>query len=712
VAATKYSLNFASFGGRLGAGGWLRTIRSRLYLAFSLAAGMTVVGSLFALFSAANISTTLNEIVFRSTPATVESIRLSEDTGDLVAFAPRLMVVEDEDQRIEVTEAINNQSRSLKARTDRLRTLDASQSNQIEVTQAAMNQQLDVLNRTVADRIRISARRRALAFDVRDAHEKLLEAITPPIDDANFNLMTKGQAEDRTTLNQAIDALRRLLEVQADANLLAGLLIEASMVNDISNLPPLRDQIAAAQRSIESNLKELPQSDQRDKIGDLYAKLATLAGDDGIIVQRANELKGERDAQQVYSAALMQAHQLKNDVENLIGRQSTIARTLSARAISQIEVGRVILIILSVAALAAAGLTAWFYVRKSIVGRLSLLSGIMRRIADGESNVMVTVGGQDEIADMAQALLIFRQAMEDVTAARQSEAARAGEAELRRQQIEVATQNFERAVNDIVRALDGASKTMDGCAQIMAEAADHNQTQAGATATASEEVTTNVSNVAAAAEEIALSVEQISKRARVSADIAHQATDEAKLIISTVERLATTVGQINNVSNLIRNVAVQTNLLALNATIEAARAGDAGRGFAVVAQEVKSLAAQTEKATNDIAQQILSVETTTLSVVEGMEAIASTISQLDENANDISAAVQQQDAVSQEIARSANVAAERTREVSASVVQVSDAANKAGQVAKAVLNAGSELSAKSEMLRAEVERFLTQVRVA
>jgi methyl-accepting chemotaxis protein len=179
-----------------------------------------------------------------------------------------------------------------------------------------------------------------------------------------------------------------------------------------------------------------------------------------------------------------------------------------------------------------------------------------------------------------------------------------------------------------------------------------------------------------------------------------------------VERLATTVGQINNVSNLIRNVAVQTNLLALNATIEAARAGDAGRGFAVVAQEVKSLAAQTEKATNDIAQQILSVETTTLSVVEGMEAIASTISQLDENANDISAAVQQQDAVSQEIARSANVAAERTREVSASVVQVSDAANKAGQVAKAVLNAGSELSAKSEMLRAEVERFLTQVRVA
>ncbi len=696
----------------------MRTIRARLYLAFGLAAGMTVVGSLFALFAFSTISATLSAIVFRSMPATVESIRLSEDTNHLVAYAPRLMAAEDESQRAEIVREIATQSRNLKVRIDRLRALNASQSAEIADTldrsmaRAAMDERLDALSQAVADRIQISAQRRALALAVRKAHENLLEAITPAIDDANFDLMTKSQGQDRTTLNQSIDALRRLLEAQADANLLAGLLIEASMATDIAKLPPLRDSIAAAERNIERNLTELPKSDQRDKMSALYGKLGALSGHDGIVVQRTDELKAEQKAQQLYAAALAQATRLRAAVEILIERQRTFAQSLSARAISQIKLGRIILIVLSVAALAGGGLIAWLYVGRSIVGRLTDLSGAMRRIAGGEVNVAVPVRGQDEIAGMAQALLVFRQAMEDVTAAGRTDAERARESELRRQEMESATQNFEREVNAIVQALDDASKTMDQCAQILVEAAGHNQAQAHATATASKDATANVSNVAMAAEEIAQSVEQISTQARTSAEIARHASGETKSIISTVERLAATVGQINSVSNLIRDVAAQTNLLALNATIEAARAGAAGRGFAVVAQEVKTLAAQTEKSTGDITQQISSIEATTSSVVAAMKSIAGTIGQLDENANEISVAVQQQDAVSKEIARSADAAAERTREVSTSVVQVSDAAAKTGQVANAVLNAGSELAVKSGRLRAEVERFLAQVRVA
>jgi methyl-accepting chemotaxis protein len=691
----------------------LNTIRSRLYLAFGLAAGMTVVGSLFALYASANISATMTEIVSRSMPATVESLRLAEEASTLVASAPRLMTASDDNRRDEIARDIAAQSQTLSDRIARLRQLDAGQTDEIEVARAAMVERLDALNQAVTERLKISAQRRTLALSVRRAHEDILEAITPAIDDANFDLMTRNQAlGGSAAVNQSIEALRRLLEVQSGTNLLSGLLIESSMVTDVASLAPIRDPIASAQRGIEGNLKALPQTEQTQKIAVLYQKLAAVAGNNGIVTQRTNELNREQDARQVYAAATAEAARLRRAVEGSIERQGQFAQALSGRAITQIRVGRILLIVLSIAALAAAGLIAWLYVGRSIVGRLTLLSSAMGRIADGESDVPVPVGGRDEIAGMAKALLVFRQAIAEVSVARQREADRAEDSEQRRQRVEAATQNFERAVNEVIQALDGASKSMDGCAHIMADAADHNKTRAAAAATASEEATTNVSNVAMAAEEIAQSVEQISTQAARSAHIARQASDETKAIIATVEQLVASVGQINNVSNLIRDVAAQTNLLALNATIEAARAGDAGRGFAIVAQEVKSLAGQTEKATGDITQQISSIEVTTSQVVQAMKAIAGTIAQLDENASDISVAVQQQDAVSKEIARSANAAAERTRDVSMSVVQVSDAAAKTDQVASAVLNAGGELAERSGKLRAEVERFLAQVRVA
>jgi methyl-accepting chemotaxis protein len=691
----------------------LSTIRSRLYLSFGVAAAMTVIGALVALYAFANIGATMTEIVSRSMPATVESLRLAEEASTLVASAPRLMTASDENHRDEIARDIATQSHMLSARIARLRELNASRIDEIDLARAAMVERLDALNQAVTERIRISAQRRALTSSVRKVHEDIQEAITPAIDDANFDLMTRDQsAGSNAALNQSIDALRRLLEIQSGVNLLAGLLIESSMVTDVASLAPIRDPIAAAERNIEANLKALPQTDQTRTIAGLYQKLTVVAGKDGIVTQRTNELNREQDARQVYVAATAEAARLRKSVEGLIAQQGQSAQALSGRATTQILLGRILLIVLSIAALAAAILIAWLYVGRNIVGRLTALSGAMARIAGGEANVPVPVTGHDEIAGMAKALLVFRQATADVTAARLRDAHRAEDAEVRRQRVEAATHNFERAVNDVIQALDGASKAMDGSAHIMAEAADHNKTRAKAAAAASEEATTNVSNVAMAAEEIAQSVEQISNQAATSANIARQASSETKAIIATVEHLVASVGQINSVSNLIRDVAAQTNLLALNATIEAARAGDAGRGFAVVAQEVKSLAGQTEKATGDITQQISAIEVTTSQVVAAMKAIAGTIAQLDGNATDISVAVQQQDAVSKEIARSANAAAERTRDVSMSVAQVSDAAAKTDQVASAMLNAGGELASRSGKLRAEVERFLAQVRVA
>ena len=552
---------------------------------------MTVISSLFAMLLSGNISRILTEIASQSMPAIVESFRLSEEANRLITFGPRLMAVETGSRREEVSREMAAQSVALQARIERLRALDANQSDEIAIAQSAMNERLDSLNHAVENRINISDKRRALTLAVRRSHEDLLEAITPAIDDANFDLMTKNQAsESRAELNQSIETLRRLLEVQADTNLLAGLLIESSMVSNISDLSPIRDLIAAAKRSVDANLTALPASDQRRKIAELYGALAALGSDSGITAKRADELQSEQKARDVYTAALAEATRLSSSVEGLVRRQNTIAETYAVQTVSQIEAGRIILIVLSVVALATAALIAWLYVGRSVVGRITLLSGAMRHIAAGETNVPVPLYGQDEIAGMARALLVFRQAIEDVAIARENDTKRAQGAERRQKLIEAATQEFESAVNEITQVLAGASNSMNNCAQIMAEAASNNQMQAVATAAASDEATTHVSHVAVAAEQIAQSVAEISVQACTSASIASQASDNARSIISMVERLATTVGLINNVSNLIRDVASQTNLLALNATIEAARAGAAGRGFAVVAQEVKTLA--------------------------------------------------------------------------------------------------------------------------
>lgn len=691
----------------------MRTIRSRLYLAFGVAACMTVVGSAFALYASSNFSTTMTEIVARSMPATVESLRLSEQASTLVAAAPSLMAVEDEDRRAVIVKQIDAQTQRLYTTIERVRGLDPAQSTEIDAALAPLNDRLTALNKIVAERITLSVQRRALAATVHKVHEALLEAITPAIDDANFDLMTRDKASGGdATLDRSIDSLRHLLQMQAGVNLLAGLLIESSMVTDKTDLPPLRDSISAATRNIGTDLQTLSDSEQRRKIGALYGRLASIAGDHGIVVLRENELNREHDAQAVFAAALSDAAKLKRAVDSLIQLESGSAQTLSAQAIWQLRLGRALLVVLSAAALLAAGLIAWLYVGRNIIGRLTLLSGAMRQIAAGEQNVPIAVGGQDEIADMAQALVVFRQAIDDVSGARQREARRAEESELRSRQLQAATQDFQAAVNDILHGLDEASKSMDDYARVMAQTADDNQVQAVAAANASTEAAANASNVAASAEEIAHSVEEISHQAHTSAEIARQATEEATTITEAMEQLTTSVDRINSMSNLIRDIAAQTNLLALNATIEAARAGAAGRGFAIVAQEVKGLAAQTEKATGDITQQISAIERTTSQAVGAIQAIATTIGKLDENAVTIAGAVQQQDSVTKEIARTANAAADCIRAVSASVATVSEAAGKTGQVANAVLNAGDALATRANKLRNEVERFLAQVRVA
>jgi methyl-accepting chemotaxis protein len=692
---------------------WLSTIRARLYCAFGFAALLTIVGSLTALYEFTTIGSMTNEILSRSFPATIVSLRLAEQSANLVSSAPRLMSSPSDKARIDIINGIYGQAQNLEAGIAHLRKLGVVAANDIELTYNTLVQRLGALNEAVAYRIAISSERKQLALSIRTAHEALLDGLAPAIDDANFDLMMKSKnVSQDSALNSTLESLRRFLETQSESNLLAGLLTEASLVEDPSRLEPLRDLIGAARRKIESNLSRIDDTVQRKKLSGLYKQLGDIGGEDGIVALRNYELNRQRDALIAFTAVQSESASLKEVVEALVDEQGKIARQHSVHVEQQIHAGQILLVGLAVFAVIGATLIGWLYVGRNIARRLGLLSDAMRRIADGDLSVQIDDGHNDEIAVMARSLQFFRQATADATSGRQKEIEQTRISESRRQLIEAATQSFEFAVSGVVQTLDRAAISMDASARDMADSADRNQQQALSTAAASEQATTNVETVAAAAEEIARSIEHIAGRVAESAAVAHQATDEAQAITAAVVSLSTSVEEIGQISNLIRTIAAQTNLLALNATIEAARAGDAGRGFAVVAQEVKALAAQTGQATEEITRQIRRIEETTSQSVHTIKAIAATITQLDEVSNDVAVAMRQQDAVTQEIARNANAAAKGTRDVSANVSEVSDSAIKTGQVANAVLASAGELAEQSQLLRREVERYLVQVRVA
>jgi methyl-accepting chemotaxis protein len=271
---------------------------------------------------------------------------------------------------------------------------------------------------------------------------------------------------------------------------------------------------------------------------------------------------------------------------------------------------------------------------------------------------------------------------------------------------------FDGEFKNIVNGVSSAATEMQATAQRMSAIAEETSRQSGNVASASDQATANVQTVATTTEELSASIAEIGRQVMQSAKIARDAVAEAETTDMTVQRLSVAAGRIGEVVTLINDIAGQTNLLALNATIEAARAGESGKGFAVVAGEVKALANQTAKATDEISQQIASVQDETTGVVGAIEKIRLIIGQIDDIATTISSAVEEQGVSTQEIARSVQQAARGTQDVNSNIESVSQAAGDTGSAASQVLTAAQEMSRQAESLRGQVDRFLDGVRAA
>ncbi len=356
----------------------------------------------------------------------------------------------------------------------------------------------------------------------------------------------------------------------------------------------------------------------------------------------------------------------------------------------------------------------FFLIGRSIVNPINAMTAAMRKIADGETSTAIPAQERrDEVGAMAQSVQIFKDNMIEATRLRGKQDVLKTEADAERKLLlRRMADDFESGVRASLDTLAGAATEMQATSKSMSATAGEASHQATTVAVVAEQASANVQTVAAATEELSSSVSEIGRQVTESTQIAGQAVAEANRTNVTVQGLSAAAQKIGDVVKLISDIASQTNLLALNATIEAARAGEAGRGFAVVANEVKSLASQTAKATDEISAQVSAMQGATADAVQAIESIGRTISAINEIASAISVAVDQQGAATREIARSVQEAAQGTGQVSSNISGVNQSADKTGAAAGKVLSSAEQLSGQAATLRADVDRFLANIRAA
>ncbi len=713
--------------GRLG-------IQGRLFLAFGGVAMLAAFASVMAWWSLTETGRSMGQIGRSSVPAIVGSLNLAKDSTAIAADAPAVAASRD---TAELTERMDGLTKRLAGLRDRIAAMRnqsgagaggmAADADAVAGLAESMGAALDTLGKRTAERLELEEKLNALVADAVMAHEDFTDLVAPLLEVSTLSVnnvvgdLAAAQAVDTATglgrrlAQEELPVITQLMSVQANGNLAFGMIAAASSVPYGATLNNIRSKynwaLLRVDNAIEAFPKDNPDRPSLVKARDGLAAFGSGAG--SVFRLRDDQARITADIESALAETVRLTTELNGTIDTVVAHQqertdADVTRTESAIAAAvAVQGGAAAVVVLS------SLLIAWFYVRNRLTRRLLRVIDAMRAVAAGDLTADARVRGRDEIAEMAGIVGVFRDKSAEIARLQEEQDAmkQAADAE-RSRTIQSITASIEASVKEASRHIAAASADMREASEGMSATAEQTCRRMTDVRSAVADTATNVQTVAATASQLSASIGEITRRVGDSSQIARSAVDEARSTNELMVALAAAAQKIGDVVGMINAIAGQTNLLALNATIEAARAGEAGRGFAVVAEEVRSLAGQTAKATEEIAQQVQAVRSTAQGAVSAIDDIGRTISRIDEITAMVAAAVEEQSAATDEIARSINHASDAVQSIADTVVSVDDAVNRTGSAAAQVVDATRALSQRSESLSDDIDRLLGRIRAA